>query len=394
MEINFKPALGLPIILSFLGCQTIEEHTLESNTPAPIAETTASKPTPQAFAWPFLESESMAPRGGMTRGSPVALATEPSAAWTSLQAEDLDKFEKDRRAILAMVGNYRAGFQFVETGGYIDGYSPAKPYFSWGTENVSLLEDSGDFISLQHVLVMYMIDESGNTMGPFVMKHWRQDWTYQKSAIHTYQGNRTWERRDLKRRNVRGKWIQSVFQVDDSPRYEVVGGWTHGAQYSSWASEASFRPLPRREYSVRDDYNILEGEHRLTITPTGWIHEQHNRKVNRIENIDTYIAQEIGFTRYELITEPDLSPAADSWQKVGEYWSHVRKTWSDIFAEHDRFQLESKVDGKSLWEIHFMHAAEIEKADGVGTEKWSEDAVAAIDSFLNTGTETQAKVAY
>ena len=99
------------------------------------------------------------------------------------------------------------------------------------------------------------------------------------------------------------------------------------AQYASWFSEASLRPLPRREHSVRDDYNILEGEHRITISPTGWIHEQHNRKVNRHKNLDTYVAQEIGFTRYERITDPDLSAAEESWQKVGPYWAAVRATW-------------------------------------------------------------------
>lgn len=390
MKFNCKHLLILALLILFGGCQTLEQSTQE-----PVAESpTPAKPAPLPFAWPFLERETMAARGGTTQGSEVTLTTKPSSEWQSLKEPDLSSYERDRRAILALAGNYRVGFQFVETGGFADGYTPPRPYFSWGTEHVSVIEDSDELISLQHTLVMYMQDDSGETMGPFVMKHWRQDWTYQNTDLHIYQGNRIWQRTQLSKDDVSGTWTQSVFQVDDSPRYEVVGRWEHGAQYASWFSEASLRPLPRREHSVRDDYNILEGEHRITISPTGWIHEQHNRKVNRHKNLDTYVAQEIGFTRYERITDPDLSAAEESWQKVGPYWAAVRATWKNIFETHDQFQIKSDYEGSSLWEFHFGHAAEIEQAETYNQAQWSQKARDTITRFLNTGDEISEEEGY
>lgn len=387
-----KLSLIFPLLFTLVGCETTQSsHNHEANYSAPE---TPKKSKNLPFAWPFLEPEMMDSRGGTSTGSEVTLATEMSQEWQSLKAPDLTSIEMDRRAILAMAGNYRVGFQFVETGGFTDTYAPPRPYFSWGTEHVFVIEDSDEFISLQHTLVMYMKDDSGKTMGPFVMKHWRQDWTYQNTDLHIYQGNRTWQRTQLDKNDVAGTWTQSVFQVDDSPRYEVVGKWKHEDQYSSWFSEASLRPLPRREYSVRDDYNILEGEHRITISPTGWIHEQHNRKVNRQKGLDTYVAQEIGFTRYERITDPDLSAAEESWQKVGPYWAAVRATWKNIFETHDRFQIKSDHEGSSLWEFHFSHAGEIEQADTYNETEWSQKARDTISRFLNSGDEIESSEVY
>jgi len=72
-----------------------------------------------------------------------------------------------------MAGNFRTSFQFTETAGFTDAYTPPRPYFSWGTEQVAVIEDTEEFISLQHTLVMYFQDESGEVTGPLVMKHWR-----------------------------------------------------------------------------------------------------------------------------------------------------------------------------------------------------------------------------
>jgi len=64
------------------------------------------------FAWPFSAVEEMQPRGGTTKGSEVTLDEKPSQAWKDLQALKEDGLEKDRRAILAMAGDYRVSFDF------------------------------------------------------------------------------------------------------------------------------------------------------------------------------------------------------------------------------------------------------------------------------------------
>ncbi len=380
----------LILVSSFLllsGCQTVEQA--RNSEPTGV-----QKVAPLPFAWPFLEPEMMVSRGGTSQGSEVTLATNPDSRWLTLQKSEKENFERDRLAILAMAGDYRSSFQFTETAGFTDVYSPPRPYFSWGTENVSVIEDTGTLISLQHTLVMYFKDESGEIIGPMVMKHWRQDWTYEDNDLHTYRGNKIWAQKTLSPDTLEGTWTQSVFQVDDSPRYEMVGKWSHGPQFSAWQSETSNRPLPRREYSVRDDYNVLRGEHRITIVPTGWVHEQHNRKFNQSADGDSFVAQEVGVNRYERITSPDLSAAEDTWQKTGHYWSAVRDTWKEIFAAHDRFQIKASYEDSQLWEIHFTHAGEIEQVESYDADKWSNAARDTIFNFLNIGDTIESRAGY
>jgi len=176
-----------------------------------------------------------------------------------------------------MTGSYRVSFDFFESLGFVADYKPPRPYFSWGTEMVIVLEDKPEFISLQHLLVMYFKDGKGEETGPHIIKHWRQDWTYEDSELYQFVGNNTWQK--AKYDNPKGKWSQAVFQVDDSPRYEVVGSWDHTGGTSSWSSESCWRPLPRREFSVRKDYNVIGGKHEITITPNGWVHTQNNKKL-------------------------------------------------------------------------------------------------------------------
>lgn len=325
----------------------------------------AKKPEPraQAFGWPFVEWQEMAPRGGTTQGSEVTLLTTPKESFKRVNEAGLAKFEQDRRAVLALAGNYRASFDFTESFGLTDRFKPARPHFSWGTENVTVLEDRGEFISLQHSLVMYFKNKEGKTEGPFVMKHWREDWTWQDKELHIYDKDSTWKR--VPAPSPEGRWSQAVFQVDDSPRYEVMGAWTHDGGLSTWRSDVCPRPLPRREFSVRKDYNVLEGFHEVTLTPTGWVHLQSNRKLNiTADGKRTYIGGEIGVNRYEEITAPDLAgPFNDYWAKTGDYWKDVRLTWDGIFKEKDTFTLKEEDNDEKLFSVHFGYAGELEKAE-------------------------------
>ena len=154
------------------------------------------------------------------------------------------------QAIVALAGSYRVSFDFVETMGFREGYQPPKPYFSWGTEHVHVLALEADFVSLQHSLVMFFKDKDGNESGPMVMKHWRQDWRYEDTNLHTFQGKSVWAQETKTAEEVKGKWTQAVYQVDDSPRYEVVGDWSHENGISTWKSESCFcllytSPSPR-----------------------------------------------------------------------------------------------------------------------------------------------------
>ena len=314
------------------------------------------------YSWPFSDDDAMRPRGGTTKGPPVKLDRQAGHGWQALQEPGLSALERDRRAILAMAGGYRTSFDFIETIGFIDDYEPARPYQSWGTEFVYVVADEPHFISLQHVIVMFVEMDDGEIGGPFVVKHWRQDWRYQDTDLHVHVGHNSWERRLFSAEEVRGAWSQSVFQVDDSPRYAAIGRWLHDANYSSWTSDTTWRPLPRREYSVRDDYHVLSGTNRHTITPTGWIHEEDNLKVvldangNAIEE-SPYLAREAGLNRYERIVDHDFSAGDEYWTATAPFWRDVRDAWDEVFDDRDRLTLKSSYEDRQLFEIMFEYAA-------------------------------------
>ena len=188
----------------------------------------------------------------------------------------------DREAILAMTGEYKVKFQFQETGAIEPGYELKEPYTSGATEFVEVVEDTGVYIALQHILVMHPQNEDGTLdqdAEPVVVKHWRQDWTYEDTTLIAFRGNNTWERVELDPAEVEGTWSQAVYQVDDSPRYESFGTWQHVGDRSAWQSAETWRPLPRREFSKRSDYQVLLASNRHTITPNGRVHDQDNSKL-------------------------------------------------------------------------------------------------------------------
>ena len=136
-----------------------DTRTLPAETP-PRAAASPKRP-PYVFAWPFVAAP-LEPRGGTTRGAPgdARDAPRPRRGSGSTRA-GLSARERDRAAILAMAGDYRASFDFLETIVFSPGAAPARPYRSWGTERIYAIEDRGDFVSLQHILVMFAIDEEG-----------------------------------------------------------------------------------------------------------------------------------------------------------------------------------------------------------------------------------------
>jgi hypothetical protein len=185
----------------------------------------------------------------------------------ALPAAADEKFDQDRKAILAMAGDFKVGFHFEETLSLREDYKPTeKPYEEEAFETVKVVEDSGKRIVLQHIL----------QAGPAVVKHWAQIWTYEDTELLEFQGSRVWTTRKLDPAEVKGKWTQRVTQVDDSPRYEGIAAWVHQEQSSEWTAQAN-RPKPRRE-EKRDDYDLLVVTNRHTITPLGWFHEQDNTK--------------------------------------------------------------------------------------------------------------------
>lgn len=320
------------------------------------------------FSWSMAGDCDFSPRGGTSKGAPLTLDPAPHAGWLALQEQGLSDYEKDRRAILAMAGPYRTSFEFLETVGYTQPFTRARPYQSWGTEYIYVVEEREDFISLQHIMVMFVAGDNGELSGPFVQKHWRQDWQFEKADLFVYAGNSVWEQRKLTPEQAAGSWAQSVFQVDDSPRYEAIGRWQHYPNFSTWLSEPTWRPLPRRESSVREDYQVLEGSNRHTIVPSGWVHEEENYKVKLAadgerSNSEPYLAKELGVNRYERIIDFDFSAGDVYWQQTSRFWNDVREVWREYFASAPQLLIREEVDGVPLFAALFEQAETLSAVD-------------------------------
>jgi hypothetical protein len=326
-----------------------------------------TKPAPYVFAWPFLEAP-MEPRGGTTRGAEVTLATGPSEAWQLLQAPGLSARERDRAAIRAMAGDYRASFDFLETIVFSPGAAPARPYRSWGTERVYVIADRADFMSLQHILVMFVIDEQGRRHGPLVQKHWRQDWQYEPRSVLVFVGDERFETRTVSREERRGAWSQTVYQVDDSPRYGSVGRWIHGVETSIWEGGEAWRPLPRREHTVRSDYQVLAGRNRHTILPSGWVHEQDNQKLVLADGRTRRLAREVGVDRYERLRDFDFTAADAYWNTTASFWALVRQGWAQRAALGPRFRVRARCNDEEAFVPFFRTAGRLESGEAISPD--------------------------
>ena len=367
--------MRLSAILFAFALLPAPAHAYESVSPE------AAETSRYTFAWPLGEG-TLKPRGSSTKGAAVTLDSEPADEWKHIHAAGLSDFERDRHAILAMAGPYRVSFDFLEVARFDPALKTDAPYQSWGTEVVFVSEDRGNFIALQHILVMRVLQRDGSQSEPFVTRHWRQEWRYESDTALVFEGSNAWTLRKIPEVMRRGTWVQSVYQVDDSPRYAARGRWQHSDSFSTWISDETWRPLPRREWSVRNDYQVLVGTNRHTITPTGWMQEENNLKLalddtGKPREAMPYLAREYGVARYERIRDYDFSAGKAYFDKTEPFWAEVRAAWKEV-SEHGGFQLRKPVDQGQLFVPFFEYAERLSDGEPFVIE----DARALIEKTL------------
>ncbi|MEM8988294.1 MAG: DUF6607 family protein [Pseudomonadota bacterium] len=291
------------------------------------------------------------------------------------RAERSDSFSQDRAAILAMAGDYKVTFDFRETTPFVEGYEPKERYRSGAYESVRVIEDRGDFISLQHILVVGGEDK-------FPIKHWRQDWSYEPESVLVFVGGAAWENRPVKRAEARGKWSQTVYQVDDAPRYGAVAAWSHKNGVSEWTPPAELRPLPRRDATKRNDYHAINAVNRHAIAPFGWVHEQDNAKLALLGGRQTLV-REIGVNTYRRSTEYDVSVADEYWGATEGYWRAVREIWASMVNEHDVFGLTMQGEPSDLY-MPLLELAEDLREGAKSLSEARREAQDVIDTYTTT----------
>ncbi|MDP3405171.1 MAG: hypothetical protein Q8S03_10805 [Brevundimonas sp.] len=269
--------------------------------------------------------------------TPVIAA--PGTGMPAAVVPDAAAFARDRQAILAQAGQYKVRFNFNETVSFRAGYEPIATHTSGGNEIVRVIEDSGDRISLQHILVM---EHDGQSV---VIKHWRQDWVYQPSSVLTYAGPNRWVVSAVPAAERTGAWSQTVWQTDDSPRYGGVGRWSYDNGLTEWTSAPTWRPLARRD-AVRDPvYDRYLGVNRHALTPFGWVHIQDNLKMAAGEGdaADAVaIVQEDVVNTYRTDTGYNPGPGDAYWAATKDYWAVVRAAWDEVITTHGGIGLEEE----------------------------------------------------
>ena len=259
------------------------------------------------------------------------------------------KIENDKSSIKSMCGCFEVGFNFIETFSYSkdSNYIPSKEKHAGALEWAQLVEETDSSIIIQHLLIV------GSESNPMIIKHWRQDWLYENKSFYMFNADNKWSYNVLPKDKVSGQWTQKVYQVDDSPRYEGSGTWVYVDGKKYWESTTD-APLPRREYTIRSDYNLTKRTNRHEIVDKGWIHDQDNKKIIRNPgDDDKIIAEEKGVNFYNKVDDSKCSAASEWWKENSEYWKNVRNVWSDIYSINKDLELNEKVEGKRLYNVLF-----------------------------------------
>lgn len=259
------------------------------------------------------------------------------------------KKSMDKQAIKSMVGCYDVSFKYTETFAPEVDYEQAYDYTSAAFEWAELVEETDDKIVIQHLLI---INDST------IIKHWRQDWVYESPGQYRYHMDNQWVYEPLPEDKIQGKWTQSVYQVDDSPRYSGTATWTHVDGVSAWYHKAD-SPLPRREYTKRKDYNVMKRGNRVQVIDGGWLHEQDNDKIIReADKADVLLVQEKGYNDYVRRPDSDCVAAQKWWDENKQMWVGVRNKWDEVYDRKEDLKLELKVDDKKLYEHLFFSKKE------------------------------------
>ncbi len=290
------------------------------------------------------------------------------------------KMAQDRQAILAMQGNYKVSFNFKETVALKAGYALKAPKSSGAHEIVRLIRDDPGYISLQHILVV-----GSDEKHP--VKHWRQDWIYEPDYIYTFVGFNSWKKQMLSPAERQGKWAQLVYQVDDSPRYAALSEWKHENGVSAWTSPPNMRPLPRRDMTIRDDYQAILAVNRHAITPDGWVHEQDNTKLILTGDNPQALVREVGVNHYQRFDDFAISIGEDYWADTQDYWSGVRDIWTGIQNKNSAFGLTLQGETTALY-MALMDMTDKIDAKDLTVEEAVQEAGSIIELYTTTDIES------
>ncbi len=323
-------------------------------------------------------------RAALLAAAATALPLAPAAAHPPIAAEDAKaSFEQDRADILAMAGNYKVRFDMQESTPWTTGYTPLEKKTSGGHEVVRVIEDTGRRIVLQHMLV---VEHEGQS---HIIKHWRQDWEYEPARVLVYADRNHWEWEDVPERMRTGRWSQTVWQVDDSPRYGGWGQFETQAGIRRWRSNWTWRPLARRDAIRNPVYDRYYAINRHQPTPAGWIHWQDNTKMGVKDGKVVPIVQEYVLNTYTKFDGYDVKAADDYWAATKGYWQAVRAKWDEVANTTGGIAIQEEAQAGTV-----ISARLLGLADDIQQGKATEAAAIAEARKLIAGATASAPAAH
>ncbi len=286
----------------------------------------------------------------------LALATTPALAHppivSAAPTQEKPAFEQDRADILAMAGDFKVRFDMQESTPWRAGYQPIEAKISGGHESVRVVEDTGRKIVLQHLLVA---EHEGQT---FIIKHWRQDWEYEPARILGYSDRNEWSWQDVPADQRQGRWSQTVYQVDDSPRYSGWGKFENKAGVRRWRSNMTWRPLARRDAVRNPVYDRYYGINRHQVTPDGWVHWQDNTKLGLADGALQPVVQEYVLNTYTRFSDYNVAAADEYWAKTQGFWAGVRAVWADVAERHGAIRITEQAETGTVIAARLLQIAE------------------------------------
>lgn len=318
-----------------------------------------------------MNSRMMTRRGSVAAG---LIAAALAIALPASVAAQPSTYEQDRRSILSMAGDYKVRFDFRETTPFRADYTPLEPKLSGGHEVVRVIADTGRFISLQHLLV---VTHEGKT---HVIKHWRQDWTYEPTQVLTYASRNRWTLTPVSSSARRGAWSQTVWQTEDSPRYGGVGRWSYDTGAAVWTSGVTMRPLARRDAIRNPPYDRYSAINRHAITPVGWVHEQDNAKLGLVSGTLSTFVHEDGVNTYSKFNGYDVAAADSYWAKTKDYWAAVRAAWDAAIVRGRGVSIEEEAQNGAVTGPTLMGLADRINDGEISTEAAIIEARAKIEA--------------
>lgn len=199
-----------------------------------------------------------------------------------------DPPERDMRLLHQMAGCFEVTYRFVEDGEH-DSLSPDYGIEAPITEWIGFERTDDDEPLHTHV----SMTEDGR-----LVPHFHEIWRYEPQH---------------------GQWRHEVWsRTPDDPdrelRYACHGTW----EMNRWECAAGKARKPFRDSGApfgfeREDYDWLDRTNFVLVTPRGWFHNQHNRKM-RDEN--KLVAYELGWITYKRVERARCGQAPEDFPKL------------------------------------------------------------------------------